>query len=1046
MKSIKPAFSPIGIKQSSKGSALIIILSGIVLISVLVLLFMSKTTTNRMISFSSASQYRAEVIAKTGIDTVLGDILTEIIAGSTISTKSGTPIYFPRAASTAIPFDASPQGFSNVLKISAGGKPAWEGTNYNNTIISPIRARSGNSTMIPAKGGRAVLKDRWNAPYLLGDTLPTGFVPPDWIIVTRSGVINSSSSLPTLARLSDPTLSNGEYAIGRYSYIIYNEGGLIDINLAGFPNNISNDFKSKRGLLAQLDLETIPGIHDSQAIVEWRNRNTSKTADSYSNYVLNNTNGFTKTAHGDQIFVNRQDLIRYAKKHPQVLDLSALQYLATFTRELNAPSYSPPPLSGPNALRRPVNSQFSASGKEDLFNPSLIDCRVSKEFTRVDGTEAKIGEPLLKTRFPLSRLGLLTHATVADEDSAIYRYFGLSRSSRSEPWIYRGNTNKILTLNEVAAEGREPDFFELLQAGIWIGSLGQSIGDKQVEHKFFDRNTFHQIIQIGANLIDQYDNDSWPTRIAFNASSGSQNTIFSGRENLPYLSQIAEPQYRMPGSGTDGRSASISMWYRPRLWNPFSQATTIPSASEGPTKFRFISQGKASASIYKSNWLTGGGYDLIASSPPNIFSQSQGITFSNSPNFSHPMWLDSAPDVHAEGRDKLDDGTTQMFGIWVGDANSPDRANSQRSIINPDPTVKVQHLLQYKDGSQWVTYDAIRDQIVGSSTAATRLSDLGVASASLTSRPDPSCDRFGTFGSDAGNQDGTFRPNTAPGNLVWVMNTNSSDSFGWNFGIDYASTPAIALGLLSENKSDATSFYTDPDQTVRRADGAYADGNLSHGGYPLALNQYSSRPRILNRPFRSVAEMGYASRAMPWKTIDFFTSESADSALLDLFCINEPDKSAIRAGVIDLNSRQMTSFKTALLGSSKNEDDGTLVSELEALSNSKSLINLTNEEPLLNRSDLVTRWLGNITSIPADSADTIIKRRRESAIRSLSEIGSTRAWNLLIDIIAQSGKYTQSSQDENQFSVEGEKRYWMHISIDRYTGKVLEQSIEPVFE
>jgi hypothetical protein len=54
--------------------------------------------------------------------------------------------------------------------------------------------------------------------------------------------------------------------------------------------------------------------------------------------------------------------------------------------------------------------------------------------------------------------------------------------------------------------------------------------------------------------------------------------------------------------------------------------------------------------------------------------------------------------------------------------------------------------------------------------------------------------------------------------------------------------------------------------------------------------------------------------------------------------------------------------------------------------------------------------------------------------RSLSEIVQTRTWNLMIDVIAQTGKYapgTGSVTDANKFIVEGEKRYWLHIALGR---------------
>jgi hypothetical protein len=58
----------------------------------------------------------------------------------------------------------------------------------------------------------------------------------------------------------------------------------------------------------------------------------------------------------------------------------------------------------------------------------------------------------------------------------------------------------------------------------------------------------------------------------------------------------------------------------------------------------------------------------------------------------------------------------------------------------------------------------------------------------------------------------------------------------------------------------------------------------------------------------------------------------------------------------------------------------------------------------------------------------------EVIARSLSEMVQTRTWNLMIDVIAQTGKYspgTASVTDAGKFIVEGEKRYWLHIALGR---------------
>ena len=56
----------------------------------------------------------------------------------------------------------------------------------------------------------------------------------------------------------------------------------------------------------------------------------------------------------------------------------------------------------------------------------------------------------------------------------------------------------------------------------------------------------------------------------------------------------------------------------------------------------------------------------------------------------------------------------------------------------------------------------------------------------------------------------------------------------------------------------------------------------------------------------------------------------------------------------------------------------------------------------------------------------------------------------MIDLIAQTGRYPQSAVHATTplaaFLVEGEKRYWIHVSIDRMTGQVIDKQIETVSE
>jgi hypothetical protein len=83
------------------------------------------------------------------------------------------------------------------------------------------------------------------------------------------------------------------------------------------------------------------------------------------------------------------------------------------------------------------------------------------------------------------------------------------------------------------------------------------------------------------------------------------------------------------------------------------------------------------------------------------------------------------------------------------------------------------------------------------------------------------------------------------------------------------------------------------------------------------------------------------------------------------------------------------------------------------------------------------------TGLPATS---VPKTQRESIARALSETVQTRTWNLLIDVIAQSGHYPPNAASFANFVVEGEKHYWVHVAIDRFTGQVIDRQVEVVTE
>jgi len=120
----------------------------------------------------------------------------------------------------------------------------------------------------------------------------------------------------------------------------------------------------------------------------------------------------------------------------------------------------------------------------------------------------------------------------------------------------------------------------------------------------------------------------------------------------------------------------------------------------------------------------------------------------------------------------------------------------------------------------------------------------------------------------------------------------------------------------------------------------------------------------------------------------------------------------------------------------------------------RNVANTTSATPMQNKSELITRVDPNTNAKlvetilpPAANDNQAVKARREVVARAMSSTSQTRVWNLLIDVVAQSGHYKPNANNlQNDFIVEGEQHYWVHVSIDRFTGQVIDKQIEVVNE
>jgi hypothetical protein len=657
-----------------RGAALLIVLAFVVLLTGVGVAYLSRTTSDRQVAHSSFNQSNVDQLIQSAVDNIIGDLRQEIADGSTaIIQADGSAIYMPTAAANMIPRQSGDSAIApNLIRRSIRSDPIQQPPGRAS------RASAVNSTTDASANGRSISLARWNTHYLLPKyntlnddsyppspllppfnpypAVPSGFTPPDWVFAT-----NEYGAAELLSPNRD---SSGRpvTVTGRYAYAIYDESGLLDMNVAGYPTGTAVTQSGRKGSIAFADLRHLcptgdcnaqdwgipnpnspnpgePPLYQVDRIVGWRNYATAQptnnfpdagtignpgTAFAYNfrtgtgpaglfyNYVLNNTNGFlspsasTWNGRTDQIFVQRQELLAFRKTTG--FSQNALQYLGTFSRETNAPSFSP---------STPPGSTIDYAGlasTPDAINPNFLLRRVTSEFIRFDGTRAVVGEPLVKTRFPLRRLAWITYRgpsvlrTLPPQTPAlpptdpnydmwalqwlygippgylqagttqnIKKCFGLTfppGGTPGSPWTYTNPNGsaavgRIMRLDEVAGARRDPDFFELLQAGILSGSLGQNTAGGVTGGNVFPDihmgNSSHHILSIGAAIIDQADPDSIPTRIQLNPT-GTAWTAY-GVESLPYITELYPIAGTSPNDPT--KWATYLLF---QLWNPHQNA------------------------------------------------------------------------------------------------------------------------------------------------------------------------------------------------------------------------------------------------------------------------------------------------------------------------------------------------------------------------------------------------------------------------------------------------------------------------------------------
>lgn len=1084
--------------RHQRGAALIIVLAFVVLLTGLVVAYFSRTTSDRQVSHVSFNQTKADQVSASAMDLIIGGLRQEITGPA----PTPTPPYLPATNANMRPLRSgnpggNPDPIPNLVRRSVYPDPiAPPGVSSYASFINSAPVNPAN----PERGD--ITLSRWNKHYLIPKSTPSdnttdpvaAFVPPDWVILTRGPRPNTSIYPIAFSTwdpaLADKTVTNNLYAIGRYAYAIYDEGGLLDANVAGYPNGTTSDQSGRKGPVAYADLTALPSPspnppspyfpnstspYQIDRLVGWRNygstqpsnsfpdtapafaanfRSGSGPASGYWNSMITNTSGFVsassaQAANGrtDQMFLSRQQLIAY--RATTNFPASALQYLGTFLREYNAPSWKP---------LTPLGSTFdyaALANTSDGINRDLLNVRATSAFTRADGTSTTAGDLLINRRFPLSRINGLADPSfaatakstvnngffVAATAATVQRDFGLKWNSNR--WDYVGASGStvqtaIKRLDQVGAENREPNFFELLKAVILNGSVGLGSGSANTfvvaEAKYYSNpvSSDYQTIQIGANIMDQWDSNNVPTFINFGSNE------VAGIENLPYLNKLVFKPYWKTTVVKGVTSYQFDAWLLPSLWNPHQNA---PPATQ---QVRIaITAGTMTA--------TG---DTLTSTPPITGSPTtppfmiiDANKFTTSPSALTASAVLSTSGAISTSTD-LSPGP--YYGFHFVFPNSQVTPPSSSSTAYPDfglaPGCTFE--LQVQVGTTWKPYQKWTGCGPGHplscqappSWTVTTIQDPEFVTL------DPRTLRFGVWGND-GKDSGSATDYTSGALSTLDLSVGSPPSAGVYEAIPaaittlrpngamFASSTSPSLYLYANN-SDATIHYTD-------LDGIQRFGDLITSGYTTALQptDLTDRPQILNRPFQSVAELGQVFRDQPWKTLDFTTAASADAGLLDVFTLHE---SGMEGGKTSLNTRQKPILTAILSQATRRLTDpagATVINSTQRNNIVDDVFTITSAQPIIRKTDLLAQLAvkNSVTSLGN-------KEARELVMRAFSDATQTRTWNLMIDVIAQSGSYRTGANALANFSVEGEQRYWVHVAIDRFTGQVIDRQIEVVKE